>query len=157
MTVLGVIASMRVCSQQYAFVFSFIVFRIHVIVENSFENKLVKTRCASISHTIDNYVIATTRLRQTFYNKRHYSIFVETNAVHSICNFILSIIAEEISDVLLTQRTQVLRQRFSTLQRLHLMLNRRRERIVRGQKHPHHSKKKLSFWLFRAMIWIPNK
>jgi len=52
------VASMRVYSQQYAFVFSFIVFRTHIIVGNSFENKLVKTRCASISHTVDNYVIA---------------------------------------------------------------------------------------------------
>jgi len=50
---------MRVCSQQYTFVFSFIVFRIHVIVGSFFENKLVKSRCASISHTVDNYVIAT--------------------------------------------------------------------------------------------------
>jgi len=49
-------------------------------------------------------------------------------------NFILSTTAEEISDVFLTQRTQVLRQWFSTLQRLHLMLNRRREWIVHGFK-----------------------
>jgi len=120
---------MRICSQLYAFVFSFIVFRIYVIVENSFENKLVKTR--AIPHIVDNYVIATVNVK-LFTTKHHYSIFVETNAVHSIYSFILSTTAEEISDVLLTQRTQVLRQSFSTLRRLHLMLNRRRERIVRG-------------------------
>jgi len=56
----GVIAFMRVCSQQYAFVFPFIVFRIYIIVGNFFENKLVKIKCVSISHVVDNYVITTT-------------------------------------------------------------------------------------------------
>jgi len=93
--------------------------RIHVIVGNSFENKLVKIRCASISHIVDNYVIASIKL---FTTKHHYS-FVEMNAVHSIYNFILSATADEILDVLLTQRTRVLRQRFSTLRRLPLILN----------------------------------
>jgi len=79
---------------------------------------------------LNNYVITTVYVK-LFTTKHHYSIFVETNAVHSIYNFILSTTAEEISDVLLTQRTQVLRQRFSTLRCLHLMLNRHRERIVR--------------------------
>jgi len=54
-----------------------------------FENKLVRTRCASISHTVDNYVIATVYVK-LFTTKHHYSIFVETNAVHGFYNFILS-------------------------------------------------------------------
>jgi len=65
-------------------------------------------------------------------NDANYSILVETNVVRGIYNFILSTTADEIPDVFLTQRTQVWWQRFLTIWRLHLMLNRRREWIIRG-------------------------
>jgi len=49
------------------------------IVENSFENKLVKIRCASISHTVDNVIVIV--YVKVFTTKHHYSIFIETNAI----------------------------------------------------------------------------
>jgi len=87
-----------------------------------------------MSHIIDNNVIRFVHIEP--FTAEHYSILVEINAVRAV-HIALSIkIDQNISGVLLTQRTQVFSQRFSqcflNLQRLQLILNGFREQVARG-------------------------